>query len=698
MQRGRRRRAARPVSLQRGMPLSPATPDRPPIERLWNRFAGFGPYAPLALLFVIGLPLLSLSRGGLMLWQAERVAATGIWPEMLLQGVRVDIIQLSLLALPLILLAPLLATRPAWPAWRIVSAVWVALSVTLLILLEAASPTFITEYDARPNRLFVEYLKYPNEVFSMLWQGFRLQLVAGSAATLLAAFAMLRLLRPWLRTEARWKLARLWLTWPLILLVCLIAIRSTDGHRPANPALFALSGDPMVNTLILNSAWSVAHAVYSMRHEDRSSEIYGEMATTDILDAVRATRERLGDARPLLGDPDIPTLVEQKAAVRRERPLNLVIVLEESLGATFVESLGGVPVTPELEKLKAKGWWFEQLYATGTRSIRGIEAVVTGFLPTPAQAVVKLDLAQRNFSTLASILAAHGYESEFIYGGESHFDNMRAFLLGNGFSQVTDEKDYVSPVHVSSWGVSDEDLLNKTHERLLAKHDEGKPTFTFVFTSSNHAPFEFPDGRIELHEQPKGTENNAVKYADYALGMFMQKAMASPYWQDTVFLVVADHDIRVRGDSLVPIERFHIPGLILGADIEPKRIRSVASQIDLPPTLLSLLGVDTRHPMPGRDLTREPEGLPGRAMMQYEQHYAWMEGNEVVVLRPQKAPAHGVYDMQKKRLQPAAELPPDAPAIERRALAHSLLPAWLYREKRYRLPEETAAAGGNESR
>ena len=175
-----------------------------------------------------------------------------------------------------------------------------------------------------------------------------------------------------------------------------------------------------------------------MQHEANSSEIYGKMKTDDILAEFRAAREGLGNPHPLLNDPEIPTLVDQAATVNREKPLNLVIILEESLGATFVESLGGVPVTPNLEKLKHEGWWFEQLYATGTRSIRGIEAVTTGFLPTPAQAVVKLSLAQRNFATMASILGQHGYESEFIYGGEAHFDNMRGFFTGNG-SRASDQ-------------------------------------------------------------------------------------------------------------------------------------------------------------------------------------------------------------------------------------------------------------------
>lgn len=659
------------------------------VDRLWRRLAVFGPYGPLALLFLVGLPMLSLSRAGLMLWQKERVVATGLWVDMLVQGFRVDTIQLSLLCLPLVCLVPFLANKPTWRFWRRLSAFWVILAIALLALLEVSSPAFINEYDSRPNRLFVEYLKYPGEVSAMLWNGFRMHVLVGLSVVGVAAWGMARLLRPWLDRERSWSNLKLWLSWPLILLLCLFTIRSSIDHRPANPALFALTGDPMVNTLILNSAWSVTHAIYGMKHENRSSEIYGKMSEEDILKNVVATRELLKDTRPLLGDKELPTLSAQSAVMRREQPLNLVIILEESLGATFVESLGGVPVTPEIEKLKKEGWWFEQLYATGTRSVRGIEAVVTGFPPTPAQSTVKLSLAQRNFSTLAAILGQHGYESEFIYGGESHFDNMRSFFLSNGFSRVTDENDYESPVFRGSWGVSDEDLFNKAHERLVEKQKIGKPSFTLVFTSSNHAPFEFPDGRVSLYEQPKNTDNNAVKYTDYALGKFVEKAKASDYWKNTIFVVVADHDIRVRGDTLVPIEHFHIPGLILGADIKPRVIKTVASQLDLPPTLLSLMGIDATHPMIGRDLAREPDGLPGRAMMQYEQHYAWMEGSQVVVLRPDKGPAHGSYDSLRKHLE-LATVPAGGEAMEQRALAHALLGAWLYREQRYRLPESKA--------
>src|SRR5690606_13021181 len=147
------------------------------------------------------------------------------------------------------------------------------------------------------------------------------------------------------------------------------------------------------------------------------------------------------------------------------------------------------------------------------------------------------------------------------------------------------------PVFVGSWGASDEDVFRAADQHLAQMHAAGKPFFSLIFSSSNHAPFEFPDGRISLHEPPKNTVNNAVKYADYALGQFIAQAKLSAYWQDTVFLIVADHDNRVYGDNLVPVEKFHIPALILGPDLEAKTITPVASQIDLAPTLLSLLGI-----------------------------------------------------------------------------------------------------------
>jgi phosphoglycerol transferase MdoB-like AlkP superfamily enzyme len=645
---------------------------------IWRIANKLGPFAPLIAMLILGLLILSISRVGLIIWKFDRVISTGKLLEILLQGIRVDIIQLSLIALIPLLLAPILAIKRFFKFWQKFTYFWVILAIVLLVFLEAATPGFIGEYDVRPNRIFVEYLKYPNEVFGMLWRGFRVHIFAGLGFTLLAIWTMRRFMQPWLSATSTWSNKKLWVVWPLIFLLTAFAIRSTIGHRPANPALFAITPDSMVNSLILNSGYSVIYAVYSLQHESKSSDIYGKMDKAEIF--------KLTNAK----DTDIPTLNTLIPSEKRDKPLNLVIILQESLGATFVESLGGVPVTPNLEKLKQQGIWFEQLYATGTRSVRGIEAVVTGFQPTPADSTVKLSLSQKNFFTLASLLAKQGYSTEFIYGGETHFDNMQGFFMGNGFQQVIGQKDYKNAIFIGSWGASDEDLLNKTHEQLMAHHASGKPFFTLAFSSSNHAPFEFPDGRIELYEQPKATDNNAVKYADYAIGKFFEQAQKSAYWKDTIFLIVADHDIRVRGETLVPIERFHIPGLILGADIQPKRITQITSQIDLPVTVLSLMGISAQHPMTGRDLSSLPAGYLGRAMMQYNYNFAWMEqtgeANNVVVLREGKAPAHGVYDAKNKHLNEVTA-PNNAKDLEQRALANSLLPALLYSEQRYRLPQ-----------
>ena len=251
-------------------------------SKLWTIGHWFGPYAPLIVMFISGLVFLSLTRLGLVAWKWERVLATGELWQILLQGVRVDVIQLGLLALIPVLLSPILATRKFFNVWRGFTFWWVLLSLVLLVFLEAATPGFILEYDVRPNRIFVEYLKYPHEVFGMLWQGFKLELFFGLLMTAIAFALVAKLLKPWRHAEAKWASPAVWLIWPLILVLTVFGIRSTLTHRPANPALFAITQDSMVNSLILNSTYSVFYAAYSLQHEAKSSAIYGKLPREKI--------------------------------------------------------------------------------------------------------------------------------------------------------------------------------------------------------------------------------------------------------------------------------------------------------------------------------------------------------------------------------------------------------------------------------
>lgn len=651
-----------------------------PITRL-------GPYSCVLGFLLIGAASLGLSRVVLIGWQWQRVDVTDALFRMLLQGWRSDLITLGLFAAPLVMLLPLFlaVNRLTW--WSRLASAWLSFSLIAILLLEFATPQFLYEYDSRPNRLFVEYLVYPREVFAMLWQGYRGSLALVTVGLAAASWLVIRHFNKYRHASHHWRTRTVLMVWPIVVVVLFVMIRSSFQHRPANLASFAFCDDAMVNSLVTNSAYSVLSAVYGLKNE-ADSQIYGDMPAQEMIQRVR---NGMGAPAASFSSEQFPTLHKQVASVRRARPLNLAILLEESLGAGFVERLGGIPITPHLNGLADQGIWFEQLYATGTRSVRGIEAVVAGFPPTPALSVVKLNKSQRDFATMASVLRRAGYRNEFVYGGESHFDNMRGFFLGNGFHDVVDRDDFLTPKFVGSWGASDEDLFAKAHERLRALHGARQPFFLLIFSSTNHTPFEFPDGRIELHEQPKQTVHNAVKYADHALGEFLKQARASEYWADTLVMVVADHDTRVYGDELVPVNKFHIPGVILGADTKPLRIDSTVSQIDLAPTLLSLLGVDSEHPFPGRDLTRTlPEfgnraPLPApRAMMQFDQNFAWLQNNQVTVLLPDGDVRYFSYDRRAKSLEPARTHDPE---MARTALANVLMPAWLYRDQLYRLPK-----------
>lgn len=640
----------------------------------------FGPYLYIIRMLVIGLLTLSLSRIALVIWQADRVLPTQELAQILLQGVRADIILMSMgAALPVLLLL-VWANKWAATSWFKFSYWWCLGWLIAVLFLEMSTPSFIMQYDIRPNRLYIEYLKYPKEVLSTLWHGFRIPLLFGLALTAVIAYGYSKFLKAPADQHRVFSVKTHLMVWPIAVVLIFAGIRSTTQHRPANPAMFAITADSLVNSLVINSGYSVLFAMYNMKHEAKSSEIYGKLDADTMLQQTRSwpwVQERN------FSSPEQPTLHQQIAAVQREKPLNIVIVLQESLGATFVESLGGLPVTPELEKLKAQGWWFENLYASGTRSVRGIEAVIAGFAPTPAQSTVKLSNSQRNFTTIASELKEQGYNTSFMYGGEAHFDNMSSFFTGNGITTIYDldeiEASDNNGVFVASWGASDEDLFEAADRELSRLHATGQPFFTLIFTSSNHEPFDFPAGRIELYEEPANTVNNAVKYADWATGQFFKTAQTRDYWQDTLFLVVADHDNRVYGNNLIPLEKFKIPGLILGADIQPERITTLASQIDLAPTLLSLAGVSGCHTMIGRDLAKDRTS-PGRALIQFNDKFALMEEEQLTILMPNEKSALGHYDRQKKVLTLSSEAA--SPAAYQKALAHVQLPSYLYREMR----------------
>lgn len=589
---------------------------------------------PILMFFISGIVVLTISRIFLCLWQKERVSNAHGWRVIFISGLRMDIVSMCYLVIIPCLITPLLIGIPYLNhIWLVMLSLWITFGLWLLVYMEAATPFFIKEYDVRPNRLFVEYLIYPKEVMSMMWSGYKLELALGlivSLTTLYFGWIFSNYLIQDLQAPN-------WYWRPVIALsavaMCVLGARSTLGHRAINPSMIAFSHDNLMNDFPLNSTYSVLYAIKLMRKIIDSSTIYPPMEKEEIIQTIQENSQLPTEA---FSYQQLPTLAYHKASNSGKRK-NIVILLQESLGARFVGGLGGLPLTPNLDLLMQESWNLTRLYATGTRSIRGIEAVTTGFFPTPANAVVKLPKSQNNFYSMAQTLKDENYHTQFIYAGESHFDNMKGFMLGNGFVDIQDLPTFNNPKFVGSWGACDEDLYNKAHEQFSLLTQQNKPFFSLVFTTTNHSPYDYPHGKIELYNQPATTRENTVKYSDYALGKFLEHAKKSDYWDDTIFVLVADHDSRAYGDQIVPIDCFHIPAVIFGGGISAYEDNQLASQIDLPPTLLSMAGINAYHPMMGNDLTKEVEPHKQRAIMQYHHNFAWLnKDNHAVVFQPNK--------------------------------------------------------------
>ncbi len=637
---------------------------------------------PFLVFVLASLFALSLSRLGMVLWQFDRVVAVDGLAFVLLQGVRYDLILLGMILLiPLVISPWVTFVRVLQKPWNFLLRIYFTAWFITLVFIELSSPSFIMQFDLRPNYLFVEYLKYPKEVISTLWAAYKIPLILSVVLTALAGVFIYRKLKPYQVDEIKLSIPVAAISSVVFLLVCVMMARSTFDHRPVNPSVAAFSNDPLINTLPLSSTYSVLYAIYDEKHHDSDGFAYGDISDEEVVASIKANM-RVDEA--LFVSDEFPTLHKQTAYIQRERPLNLVIILEESLGNEYVGALGGIPVTPYLDELSKEGIWFENMFATGTRSVRGIEAITTGFTPTPSRSVVKLNRAQRDFFTIAQLLSQQNYDTSFVYGGEAHFDNMRGFFANNGFNRIYDENDYDDPIFYGSWGASDEDLFNKAHS-IFEEYSEDQPFFSLVFTSSNHPPYEFPDGRIELEGDEKNTVNNAVKYADYALGQFIEKARNSKYWENTLFVIVADHCDRVYGPELVPVQHFRIPALIMGADISPAHYKPVASQIDLLPTTLSLIGINSEHPAIGYDLAENiitNSDEQGRAIMQFAKTAAYMEGEQVVVMQKNLPVQAFVY--KNNTLLPAQGRDD---AFVQRALAYAKWPVIAYQNGLYQLPK-----------
>jgi len=540
-------------------------------------------------------------------------------------GIAFDFVAAIYAATPLALWLVLAPDRLArHPVYRAATAVWFLCAAFLTLFLAVAEWLFWEEFGARFNFIAVDYLLYTHEVIGNIWQSYptgRLLLALALAAVAFTA-ALARPLWRWSGAPFGWRAA----------LASAALLAGAIGAQTwlVNSDQKNRAGADVASELAGNGLYEFFAAA---RRNELSFERY--YATIPIGDALATVRHGFPGANWIKPESDgIERLEPGRGA---EKKLNVVLVSVESLGAEFLGAYGDPRgLTPNLDRLAGESLWFSRMYATGNRTVRGLEALSLALPPTPGQSIVRRPHSEKLFS-LGSVFEDKDYGVLFAYGGYGYFDNMNAFFAANDY-RVIDRRDIPTAriEFENIWGVADEHLYDQVIDEIdrdKAANPE-RAVFAHVMTTSNHRPYTYPSGRIDI---PSGTgREGAVKYTDYAIGRFIERARKHAWFRETVFVITADHGASARGTSRIPVEKYLIPLFVYApAHIAPRRVDRLMSQIDIAPTLLGLLDFHYYTNFLGRDLLHSP-AEEDRAFVANFQTLAFMKDDRMVVLQPKR--------------------------------------------------------------
>ncbi|MEO7766017.1 MAG: LTA synthase family protein, partial [Ferruginibacter sp.] len=359
---------------------------------------------------------------------------------------------------------------------------------------------------------------------------------------------------------------------------------------------------------------------------------------------------------------------------------NVVLISVESLSGDYLKYFGGTEnITPYLDSLIPKSIFFSNFYASGTRTVRGLEALSLSIPPTPGQSIVRRPNNEGLFS-LGSVLKSKGYDVNYIYGGNSFFDNMGYFFSHNGY-KVLDKRDIPEKFihHTTAWGIDDEASFNFTLEQCDESFKKGRPFFNHIMTISNHRPYTYPDGRIDIPSAAQSM-NGGVKYTDYAIHKFLADAAEKPWFNNTVFVIVSDHCSRSAGKTDLPVNRYHIPCFIYAPKlITPVNVQRLTSQIDLAPTLLGLLNLNYTSSFFGVDIFQTPVEKD-RVFISTYQNLGYIRNGVLVILSPQKK----VATYRPNFLTGAAKQIPDTDSVTNEAIAWYQGANYLFKTGKYK--------------
>ncbi len=515
----------------------------------------------------------------------------------------------------------------------------------LLVFNSFAEYFFFDEFGVRFNFIAVDYLIYTHEVVKNIMESYPMPAILTAIAVI--SLIILMSFRKLIDSS--------------------IAVRSSLKQRIKIGFVFIFI--PILSFVFVDLDWAKisannyanelsANGIYSLFAAFRNNKINYETfyATRDDRAVFQKLRFLLSERNNSFADDNIFDITREIKNTGEEKRLNVVVIVEESFSAEFLGVFGNRNnLTPNLDRLAKESILFTNMHATGTRTDRGLEAVTLSVPPTPGRSLVKRPNNENMFSW-GFMMKSKGYDTKFFYGGYGYFDNMNYFFSHNGFDNIVDRTDFArnEVVFENAWGVSDEDLFNKSIKEFNKSYGNNKPFFALIMTTSNHRPYTYPDGRIDIPSH-SGREG-AVKYADYAIGKLIRDAQKEPWFKDTVFVIVADHCAGSAGKTSLPVKRYEIPLLIYSpSHFSPQRIDKLASQIDIAPTVLGLLNFSYRTKFFGKDIFKmQPE--QERALIGTYQKLGYVKNDRLVVLDIKKEAA--VYQFNRDTGE-ARKLPPD---------------------------------------
>lgn len=536
--------------------------------------------------------------------------------------------------------------------------VWFFTSLTIFILVFTffAEITFWDEFKTRFNFIAVDYLIYTHEVVANIQQSYPLPiLVAGVLSItglIIYTYYKLNIFKETFAIKASLKDRTIVLV-TTIVTVMFFSIFITNNHAEWSSNRY--------NAEISKSG------IYSFFAAFRNNQmVYNEFYTSVKDDqAFQIIRNKLTDKNSKYQSNKFSihrTITDTTNSIPSKK--NVVFILVESLSGSFMKEFGNKEnITPFLDSLAQKSVFFENLYATGTRTVRGMEAMTLCIPPTPGQSIVKRPENQ-NLYTISNVFKSKGYNSNFFYGGDGYFDNMNAYFGGNGFTiydrgrgsvlsdKIKTVRNNINDDEVTfenAWGICDADIYSKMIKVADEHYKVNKPFFNFVMTTSNHRPYTYPDNVIDI---PSGTgREGAVKYTDYAIKEMFEKAKSKPWFKNTVFIIIADHCASSAGKDEIDVANYHIPAFIVNFPEElNQKVTKQCSQIDVFPTFFSLMNWSYESNFFGKDIMNA--NFEERALVGTYRKLVLMKKEKVMILSDHKKQAFYSLNKADNSLKP----------------------------------------------